>query len=254
MPRNKKIWFNYWQPEYKEKTPSFYSVQNFNWARKIEEKWPIIQQELQALIDLKENEFQIYFGSDRDTGSTGWKTITLKTWGINVNDNLNRCPELKKQIEQTPGWTSAAISLLEPNTSIKSHQGDTNAILRAHLGINIPGTKDICALKVNEEVNGWEEGKLVIFLDAHWHEAWNNSDKKRLVLILDIIQDEFLPLKEEVCIRVRGFLLLQILGIRLPFLMRLPKWIHAIVFMKLCFILQWIYPFQKKKGVFIKHN
>jgi aspartyl/asparaginyl beta-hydroxylase (cupin superfamily) len=53
-------------------------------------------------------------------------------------------------------------------------------VLRAHLGLVIP--KD-CNIRVGEETHTWEEGKMLIFDDSYDHEAWNDSDEDRFVLI-----------------------------------------------------------------------
>jgi len=254
LSTRKKIWFNYWQDQYKKNEPAFYNPSGFKWAGEIETQWPLIEKELSVLIKNKEQQFQTYFGSGRDTGSTGWKTITLKTWGIEVKENLNQCPVLKKLIYNTPGWISAAISLLEPETSIKKHQGDTDAIYRAHVGIKIPDVLPECGLKVNNIEQSWSEGKVVIFLDAHWHEAWNLTSEKRMIMIIDVVKDEFLEQKENICIHVRSFLLLQVLGIKFPKLMKFPKLFHRIIFFIIFILLKMAHPFQKKYGVILKHN
>jgi aspartate beta-hydroxylase len=43
-----------------------------------------------------------------------------------------------------------------------------------------------CALNVGGEVHEWREGRAVVFDDTYEHEAWNRSDRTRVVLIFDI--------------------------------------------------------------------
>ena len=40
------------------------------------------------------------------------------------------------------------------------------------------------------EVRDWEEGKLLIFDDTIEHEAWNDSNEDRILLIFDIWRPE----------------------------------------------------------------
>eukprot|EP00028_Trichosphaerium_sp_Am-I-7-wt_P004465 CAMPEP_0168534258 /NCGR_PEP_ID=MMETSP0405-20121227/17756_1 /TAXON_ID=498012 /ORGANISM="Trichosphaerium sp, Strain Am-I-7 wt" /LENGTH=153 /DNA_ID=CAMNT_0008560857 /DNA_START=218 /DNA_END=679 /DNA_ORIENTATION=+ len=81
------------------------------------------------------------------------------------------------------------FSVLAPKSHIKPHVGYyqySEKILRAHLGVVVP---DGCALKVNQEIQGWEEGKCMVFDDTFTHEAWNKSDKTRAVLMVDFMYD-----------------------------------------------------------------
>jgi aspartate beta-hydroxylase len=40
-------------------------------------------------------------------------------------------------------------------------------------------------LRVGGETHAWREGRCVTFDDSFEHEAWNRSDRDRVVLILD---------------------------------------------------------------------
>jgi beta-hydroxylase len=44
------------------------------------------------------------------------------------------------------------------------------------------------AIRVVDQVCHWEEGKSLIFDDAFEHEAWNHSDKVRVVLFADFVK------------------------------------------------------------------
>src|SRR3546814_11176528 len=43
-----------------------------------------------------------------------------------------------------------------------------------------------CALRVGDETRLWEPGKLLMFDDTIRHEAWNYSDRLRVVLLFDV--------------------------------------------------------------------
>ena len=47
-----------------------------------------------------------------------------------------------------------------------------------------------CGFRVGNEVREWDEGRLIIFDDTIEHEAWNESDRDRVVLIFDIWRPE----------------------------------------------------------------
>jgi aspartyl/asparaginyl beta-hydroxylase (cupin superfamily) len=63
----------------------------------------------------------------------------------------------------------------------------TNTRLICHLPLIIPPK---CGFRVGNDVREWEEGKLIIFDDSIEHEAWNESDQDRVVLIFDIWRPE----------------------------------------------------------------
>ena len=42
-----------------------------------------------------------------------------------------------------------------------------------------------CGFRLGAETREWEVGKALIFDDSIEHEAWNNSDQMRAVLIFD---------------------------------------------------------------------
>ena len=101
-----------------------------------------------------------------------------------------------------PGCHLFHSSRLEPHTQIKEHHGETNAIMRCHFGIEIPAGLPDCGMKVANEEREWQEGKWLFFNDAQHHTAWNNSDKRRILLIIDVIRPEFLSRKNYICARV----------------------------------------------------
>jgi aspartyl/asparaginyl beta-hydroxylase (cupin superfamily) len=62
-----------------------------------------------------------------------------------------------------------------------------NSRLICHLPLIVPPK---CAFRVGNEVREWREGELLIFDDTIEHEAWNDSERDRVVLIFDIWRPE----------------------------------------------------------------
>jgi aspartate beta-hydroxylase len=73
-------------------------------------------------------------------------------------------------------------SVLRPGTHILPHRGVTNTRLVTHLPLIVPPD---CALRVGGETHVWQEGRCVTFDDTFEHEAWNHSERDRVVLIVD---------------------------------------------------------------------
>ncbi len=83
-----------------------------------------------------------------------------------------------------PGRTpSAMFSALQPRTRIPPHTGVSNARLVVHLPLIVPPD---CGFRVGAETRQWELGKAWVFDDTVEHEAWNDSDEVRVILIADI--------------------------------------------------------------------
>ena len=61
-------------------------------------------------------------------------------------------------------------------------------MLRYHLGLKVPGDGDECRIRVGEEYATWEGGESLMFDDTHPHEVWNETDRRRVVLFLDVVR------------------------------------------------------------------
>jgi aspartyl/asparaginyl beta-hydroxylase (cupin superfamily) len=79
------------------------------------------------------------------------------------------------------------FSMLRAGAHIGAHTGMYNSRLICHLPLIVPPG---CRFRVGDEVREWEEGKLLIFDDTIEHEAWNESDEDRIVLIFDVWRPE----------------------------------------------------------------
>jgi aspartyl/asparaginyl beta-hydroxylase (cupin superfamily) len=83
-----------------------------------------------------------------------------------------------------PGFAPTALfSALEPRTHIPPHTGSTNARLLVHLPLILPGP---ARFRVGGEVRDWKMGRAWAFDDTIEHEAWNDADALRVILIFDI--------------------------------------------------------------------
>jgi aspartyl/asparaginyl beta-hydroxylase (cupin superfamily) len=82
---------------------------------------------------------------------------------------------------------SLYFSVLEPKSRIAPHTGITNARVIAHLPLIVP---ENCGFRVGGETRQWQVGKAMVFDDMTTHEAWNDSDETRVVLIADLWRPE----------------------------------------------------------------
>jgi aspartate beta-hydroxylase len=121
--------------------------------------------------------------------SPRWSAFHLYKMGERIDANAARCSRTMRALAGAPqpiqpGRTpSAMFSLLKPRTRIPPHNGVTNTRLVVHLPLIVP---EGCGFRVGNDTREWVAGKAWVFDDTIEHEAWNDSDKLRVVLIFDI--------------------------------------------------------------------
>jgi aspartate beta-hydroxylase len=76
------------------------------------------------------------------------------------------------------------FSALAPGAHIPPHTGETNARLVGHLPLIVPETG--CRYRVGYDWRQWEVGKCLVFDDSIEHEAINDSDELRVVVLFDL--------------------------------------------------------------------
>jgi aspartate beta-hydroxylase len=121
--------------------------------------------------------------------SPRWNAFHILKDGLPVDDNASRCPATLRAMaaspmQDLPGRSPAAMfSVLQPETRIPPHTGVSNTRLVVHLALVIPPN---CGFRVGNETREWRAGSAWVFDDTLEHEAWNESDRTRTVLIFDI--------------------------------------------------------------------
>ena len=122
-----------------------------------------------------------------------WSAFHLWQGGELVEENARRCPLTMRLLELPPiprirGRSPMAMfSILRPGTHIEPHHGMLNTRLICHIPLVVPGN---CRLRVGAETREVVEGKAMIFDDSFEHEAWNDSDSVRAVLLFEIWRPE----------------------------------------------------------------
>ncbi|CAH9055523.1 hypothetical protein PSECIP111951_01257 [Pseudoalteromonas holothuriae] len=166
----------------------FFDNEDFSWIKEAESLYSEALSEVLLALTQEENipafqeiqNEQTYLTSDDK-----WKVIVLKGYGESIEDNIALFPSTMKLLNNIPGWVSAMYSILKPGKKILPHTGVYNGLLRYHLGISVP---EKCAIQIEDEVQGWENGKSLVFDDSFEHSAWNESDKTRTVLFVDFLR------------------------------------------------------------------
>jgi hypothetical protein len=179
----------------------FYEREQFDWMAGVEAATDDIRRELLAVLE-EDGLFRPYLVSDPRRPRSGyhglvdnpeWSTLYLWENGGPVPGIADRCPRTMAAMRAVPlphittRAPSILFSLLRPGARIPPHHGVLNARLICHLPLIVP---DRCGFRVGNETREWEEGKLLVFDDSIEHEAWNDGDRDRVVLIFDVWRPE----------------------------------------------------------------
>ena len=175
----------------------FFDRADFPWLDSIEAATDAIRDEFVAILQAEEG-FTPYISYPPGVplnqwvelnNSPRWSAFHLYKTGKRVEENAAKCPKTMAALDgapqpDQPGRTPAAMfSLLKPGTRIPPHTGVTNVRLVTHLPLIVP---EGCGFRVGNDTRQWVPGRAWVFDDTIEHEAWNDSDKLRVVLIFDI--------------------------------------------------------------------
>jgi aspartyl/asparaginyl beta-hydroxylase (cupin superfamily) len=176
----------------------FFERELFPWIAALEAKTDVIRAELLAALEQDRGRFTPYIAYNPGepvnqwaelNHSLRWSTLALWRGGDPVAENIARCPETARALAAVEMadigglCPNAMFSALSPKTHIPPHNGETNARLVAHLPLIVP---DGCTMRVGFEQRPWRVGEVFVFDDTIEHEARNDSDELRVVLIFDV--------------------------------------------------------------------
>jgi aspartate beta-hydroxylase len=176
----------------------FYDEAEFPWLRDLEAGTDAIAAELEGVLNNRSGDFRPYLNHPdgvplNETAalnrSADWSAYFLWDDGVRIDDHCKQCPRTSALLDSlplanVPGFTPAAFfSTLKPRARIPQHTGVTNIRLIVHLGLIIPGG---AKFRVGNEWREWQRGKAWIFDDTIEHEARNDSDDLRAILIFDV--------------------------------------------------------------------
>ncbi|OYQ31403.1 hypothetical protein CHU95_19810 [Niveispirillum lacus] len=193
----------------------FFEREEFPWLARLEGATRDIQRELAGMLDNPEPSSAVPYIQYPDwapldqwkplNNSPRWSAIHLLEKGIPVPANADRCPVTMSVLADMPQprvpnrSPVAMFSLLKPRTRIPPHHGVANTRLVVHLPLVVPPG---CGFRVGSETREWKVGQAWIFDDTIEHEAWNDSDELRVVLIFDIWHPHLSAVEREAYARI----------------------------------------------------
>jgi aspartate beta-hydroxylase len=171
---------------------------HFPWLAEFEAQTDAITAELRQILADDQRGFRPYIHYDdhlpldqwRELNhSPRWSAFHLFERGVPVAERVAHAPRTMQAISRLPQADvplrspAAFFSVLQPHTRIPPHTGVANFRLIAHLPLVLPGQ---CGFRVGAESREWRLGEAWVFDDTIEHEAWNDSDQIRVILICDI--------------------------------------------------------------------
>jgi beta-hydroxylase len=156
---------------------------DFDFVATLEAQWEAIRSEYVAL---PHDAFDPWV--QRQMHGGGWSVFGLYAIGQPIPAACAACPQTARALRQVPRLSMAGFSRLAPRTHVRPHVGWAASVFRLHLALVVPPD---CRLRVASETRSWQEGRCLIFDDTAEHEAWNDSELPRGVLLLDFLRPGF---------------------------------------------------------------
>jgi aspartate beta-hydroxylase len=187
----------------------FFDRQPFPWLESVEAATNAIREELLGVLSEDQAGIQPYIAYRDGVPLNQWKELNhSRRWsayfllqdGRRVEEHLARCPRTAAVLAglplvDVPGHAPAAFfSILDAHTRIPPHTGVTNTRVIVHLPLILPPG---CGFRVGGETREWKLGTAWVFDDSIEHEAWNDSDVPRAILIFDVWNPELTELERD---------------------------------------------------------
>jgi hypothetical protein len=180
---------------------AFYDPYEFAWARALRDNAKTIQDEFQRVAILGADDLQrrgnnIWIGAANATSAAAyggdWKTLALMD-RCNWDDVNTACfPETTRLLRELGvPCLEAFFARMTPRSRVGSHSDYCNFALTAHLGLDIPEGQ--CWIQVGDQRRGWRNGEVLLFDTSLLHQAANDADRTRYILMLRVFHHALAP-------------------------------------------------------------
>ncbi len=186
-------------------------------------------------------------------GPQVWKNIYFKNYLVPYRLGRTHFPRTFRLFADRPEFTLAGITRLAPGGRLLSHCGETNAVIRCHVGLRVPGTLPTVGMRVRGETIGWQEGQAFAFTDAYQHEVWNDADAPRYVLAFDIVRPELRRWQRAICAYVLAIQGTRFVLERLGVFSATPRRVRALC-ATAAFPLTWSFLALRALGTFVRRG
>lgn len=171
----------------------FWNPDDFDWTKHLKSKYKQIRKEFDAvnadMAHLQKQGNNIWAGAlteDAAAYGEGWKTLVLMDRGRWDPENANLFPTTAKAVHDSgvPA-TEVFFACMKGPSKISPHTDFTNFVLTSHLALDIPCSgENKCRISVGDETHQWLNGNVLVFDTSLVHDAVNESDQMRYILML----------------------------------------------------------------------
>jgi aspartate beta-hydroxylase len=176
----------------------FYPRAQFPWLEQLEAATADVREEFERIFTEDAAHLEPYIAYPQGVPldqwvelnhSRRWSVFYLWRNGKPVGEHLQRCPRTARLLTTLPlleiaGYAPTVFfSILDAKSHIPAHTGVTNTRVIVHMPLIVPPG---CRFRVGSTTREWQAGTAWVFDDSIEHEAWNESDVPRAILILDV--------------------------------------------------------------------
>ncbi|MEX2468264.1 MAG: aspartyl/asparaginyl beta-hydroxylase domain-containing protein [Pseudohongiellaceae bacterium] len=122
-------------------------------------------------------------------GNREWRMFVLRAYGLDINDNMARCPRLAELVRANPTIKSASLSFLAPGKVVPIHTGPFRGVTRFYLGLKVPAAADGgpgVTLSIADQAYRLGDGDALLWDDTYPHSVNNDTDEWRIALLMDV--------------------------------------------------------------------
>jgi beta-hydroxylase len=176
--------------------PAVYDPSDWKWIARLEAAAPDIKAEIEAYADGGAlPHVASVSGLDPETeeghlsvpGVKGaWRTVILFANGRWIDETARHFPRTVACFRDLHPKANVGFSALDPRSHIEPHVGPNRGSLRVQLPVVVPGEYGDCRIRVGDDLLRWREGHAVVFDLSVDHEAWNDTDERRVLLMVEI--------------------------------------------------------------------
>jgi aspartate beta-hydroxylase len=176
----------------------FYPRAEFPWLDRLDAATPAIREEFARVFAEDSASLEPYVAYPQGVPLDQWAELNhSRRWSVFYlwrdgkpnEEHLARCPRTAQLLGELPlldiaGYAPTIFfSILDAKSHIPAHTGVTNTRVIVHLPLIVPPG---CRFRVGSTTREWQPGEAWVFDDTIEHEAWNDSDVPRAILILDV--------------------------------------------------------------------
>jgi aspartyl/asparaginyl beta-hydroxylase len=158
--------------------------------------WQEVRRELLGLLEGRSSNFGPYQTRKQKLALDGtWNAFYFFRGTDQFVDNQRRCPATWSLIADLPhNRNEALFSVLEPGAELRTHSDYVNYAVTQSVGLIVPVD---CGVRVADSRLEVKEGLSLFYETVFLHSAWNRSQERRIVLLLDLWHPDLEPIEIE---------------------------------------------------------